>query len=212
MKLPTASRCFADSTVLFSRTILLFFGFFLLSAMAGAGLQAWLITVLHNVKGLDLSAASTALTGYMAGSAAGVLVGGWFADAHQRHVLPFVILLTIISASLLIVVNILTFAPAFVFLLMLASGFTSGASRTPRDVMLKDASPPGQIGKIFGFVSAGLPLGTALTPVPFGFLIDRHHPELVLFLVAALLMTSLLCMGSARASSRTGAAVTAPAE
>ena len=202
---------FHDSTVLFSRTILLFFGFFLLSAMAGAGLQAWLITVLHNVKGLDLTAASTSLTGYMAGSAAGVLVGGWFADAHQRHVLTFAILLTIVSAALLVVVNMLTLAPAVVFLLMLMSGFTSGASRTPRDVMLKDASPPGQIGKIFGFVSAGLPLGTALTPVPFGFLIDRHHPELVLFLVAALLMTSLLCMGSARASSRTSS-VAVPAE
>jgi MFS transporter, FSR family, fosmidomycin resistance protein len=65
-------------------------------------------------------------------------------------------------------------------------------------VMVKDAAPPGQIGKVFGFVSAGLPLGQALTPVPFGFLIDRGHPELVLILVAVLLMLSLLCMGSAR--------------
>ena len=86
--------------------------------------------------------------------------------------------------------------------LKFASGLALGASRTPRDVMLKDASPPGQIGKVFGFVSAGLPLGSALTPVPFGMLIDRHHPELVLILVAALLLASLLCMGSARASAR----------
>ena len=38
------------------------------------------------------------------------------------------------------------------------------------------------MGKVFGFVCAGLPLGSALTPVPFGFLIDRGHPELILVL------------------------------
>ena len=43
-------------------------------------------------------------------------------------------------------------------------------------MMLKARVPPGEIGKVFGFVSAGLPLGSALTPVPFGFLIDHGHP------------------------------------
>ena len=38
--------------LLMSRTMLLFFGFFLLGSMAGAGVQSWLITVLHTVKGL----------------------------------------------------------------------------------------------------------------------------------------------------------------
>jgi hypothetical protein len=33
-------------------------------------------------------------------------------------------------------------------------------------------------------------------------LIDHHHPELVLILVAVLLLASLLCMGTARASAR----------
>ncbi len=68
--------------------------------------------------------------------------------------------------------------------------------------MVKDAAPPGQIGKVFGFVSAGLPLGSAITPVPFGMLIDRGHPELVLVLVAVILLLSLFCGGSARVSSR----------
>ena len=83
---------------------------------------------------------------------------------------------------------------------MFASGLALGASRTPRDVMLKDAAPPGQIGKVFGFVSAGLPLGSAMTPVPFGLLIDRGHPELVLVLVAVLSLASLLCIGTARST------------
>jgi MFS family permease len=85
---------------------------------------------------------------------------------------------------------------------LFVAGILTGASRTPRDLMVKDASPPGQIGKVFGFVSAGLPLGNALTPVPFGFLIDAGRADLVLVLVAAILMASLMFMGSARASTR----------
>jgi MFS family permease len=195
--------------LLLSRTMLLFFGFFLLGSMAGAGVQAWLITILHTVKGLTLEVASSTLTGYMAGSTIGVLVGGWFADTYKRHVVAFAVVLTIASAVLTVAVNWLPVSTLAVIALMFASGLALGASRTPRDVMLKDAAPPGQVGKVFGFVSAGLPLGSALTPVPFGFLIDRGHPELVLTLVAVLLLASLLCMGTARTSARQPAVVAA---
>ena len=173
-------------------------------------MQSWLITVLHTLKGLTLAVASAALTGYMAGSTVGVLVGGWFADTHKRHVLAFAVVLTVASAALIVAVDWLPLPGLAVIGVMFASGLALGASRTPRDVMLKDAAPPGQIGKVFGFVSAGLPLGGALTPVPFGFLIDRGHPELILTLAAVLLLASLLCVGTARSTTtRTQAAVAA---
>ncbi len=201
-----AEATLSGRRVLFSRTMLLFFAFFLLGSMAGAGVQSWLITVLHAVKGMALEAASSALTGYMAGSTIGVLVGGWFADTHKHHVMMFASVLTTASAVLLLVVDWAPLPGVIIIGLMFASGLALGASRTPRDVMLKDAAPPGQIGKVFGFVSAGLPLGSAITPVPFGFLIDRGHPELVLTFSAVLLIASLLCVGSARSSARAEAA------
>jgi MFS transporter, FSR family, fosmidomycin resistance protein len=74
---------------------------------------------------------------------------------------------------------------------------------------VRDAAPPGQIGKVFGFVSAGLPLGGALTPVPFGWLIDHGRPDLVLVLVSAILVASLFCAGGARAAHRGRVAVAA---
>lgn len=204
-----AGAVLSGRALLTSRTMLLFFAFFLFGSMAGAGVQAWLITILHSVKGMALEIASSALTGYMVGSTIGVLVGGWFADTYKRHVLSFAVILTIASAGLTLVVNWVPAPDLAVIALMFASGLALGASRTPRDVMLKDAAPPGQIGKVFGFVSAGLPLGSALTPVPFGFLIDRGHPELILVLVAVLLMASLLCVGTARSNARDAAAVAA---
>jgi len=207
-----AGAALSGRQLLASRTMLLFFAFFALGAMASGGVQAWLVTVLRTVKGMDLEVASSVLTGYMAGATLGVLVGGWFADRFKRHVLIFAVVLTVASACLMLLVNALSLPGAAAALGMFAAGLAFGCSRTPRDVMLKDAAPPGQIGKVFGFVSSGLPLGSAITPVPFGMLIDRGHPELVLVLVAAILLASLLCMGSAKASARAAPMVVSAAE
>jgi hypothetical protein len=107
----------------------------------------------------------------------------------------------VVAAAMILVIATVPLAELPIIGGLGIAGVLVGASRTPRDVMVKDAAPPGQIGKVFGFVSAGLPLGSAITPVPFGFLIDIGHPELVLVLVAALLLASLLFMGSARATA-----------
>ncbi len=204
-----AAHNMSGRDLLTSRTMLLFFAFFMFGAMAGGGVQSWLVTVLHTVKGIELEVAALALTAYMVGSTCGVLVGGWIADGLKSRILPYVVALTTLSAMTLLVINWSTIPGAGVIALTFVSGLSMGASRTPRDVMLKDAAPPGQIGKVFGFVSAGLPLGSAITPVPFGFMIDQGKPELVLVLVAAILMISLFCAGSARVSARAAPAVAA---
>jgi MFS family permease len=207
-----ADSALSGKDLLTSRTMILFFLFFALGAMASGGMQSWLVTVLHATRGFDLEIAATALTAYMLGSTAGVLVGGWFADTFHKHVLPFVITLIILSAALVLAVDWAPVPGLAVIVLTFISGLALGASRTPRDVMVKDAAPPGQIGKVFGFVSAGLPLGSALTPVPFGMLIDHGHPELVLVLVAVILLLSLFCAGSARASAQPAEPAALPAE
>jgi sugar phosphate permease len=173
----------------------------MISAMAGAGISSWLITILHQVHGLAVGAASSALTGYMFGMIGGVLVGGWVADRTDRH-LPFVVVLTIGAAALLLLIGVVSLAELPTIGILFVAGIMTGASRTPRDVMVKDAAPPGQIGKVFGFVSSGMSLGGAIMPVPFGMLIDAGRPDLVLVVVAALLLLSLLCAGGARVGFR----------
>ena len=197
--------------LLLSRSVLMFFAFFMVSSMAGAGVQSWLITILHQAHGLDIAVASSALTGYMVGMIAGVLVGGWVADRTDRH-LPFVVILTIGAAALLLLTGIVPLAELPVIGVLFVAGFMTGASRTPRDVMVKDAAPAGQIGKVFGFVSSGMSLGGAIMPVPYGMIIDAGRPELVLVVVAALLLLSLLCAGGASVRFRRAAVASAAAE
>ncbi|HMD66934.1 MAG TPA: MFS transporter [Stellaceae bacterium] len=187
--------------LLLSRSVLMFFAFFMVTAMAGAGIQSWLITILHQVHGLPVAAAASALTGYMIGQIGGVLVGGWLADRTDRH-LPFVVGLTIGAAALLLLVGVVSLTEPATIGVLFVCGLMTGARNTPRDVMVKDAAPPGQIGKVFGFVSSGMSLGGAIMPVPYGMIIDAGRPDLVLVVVAALLLVSLLCAGGARVGFR----------
>jgi len=198
--------------ILLSRPILLFFAFFMLSSMAGSGIQAFVITVLGQLWGTPVAVASMVLTGYMVGATSGTLVGGWVVDRTKRNLIGFVVVLTGFAIAMILALGLLPLPDAVMPVVGLLGGLAMGASRTPRDVMLKDAAPPGQIGKVFGFVSSGLPLGGAITPVPLGFLIDMGYPALVLPVVAALLALSLLCAGSAQAEARSRRAATVPAE
>ena len=189
--------------LLLSRPMLLFFTFFLLSAAAGSGIQAFVITVLGKLWATPIATASMVLTGYMAGATGGTLVGGWFVDrAKGGGLMGFMTILTLFAMAMFLVLGLVALPEIALPGVGLLAGLAMGASRTPRDVMLKDACPPGQIGKVFGFVSSGLPLGGAITPVPLGFLIDMGYPVLVLPVVAVLLGLSLLCAGGARASSK----------
>ncbi len=197
---PRAAEGPSGRALLFSKPILLFFGFFLLSAMAGSVVQAFSITVLGKLWGTPVAVASLALTGYMAGATGGTLVGGWWAD-KGRPLLPFVIGLTVASSTLLLAMGLVPMPEVALPVVAFVAGLALGSSRTPRDVMLKDAVPPDQMGKVFGFVSSGLPLGGAITPTPVGWLIDMGYAASVLPLAAALLLLSLLCMGGAASSA-----------
>jgi MFS transporter, FSR family, fosmidomycin resistance protein len=190
-----------DARLLLSRSVLMFFVFFMVTAAAGAGIQSWLITILHQVHGLPVAAAASALTGYMVGQIGGVLIGGWVADRTDRH-LPFVVGLTIGAAVLLLLVDVVSLGELATIVVLFVCGLMTGARNTPRDVMVKDAAPPGQIGKVFGFVSSGMSLGAAIMPVPYGMIIDAGRPDLVLAVSAALLLLSLACAGGARVGFR----------
>jgi MFS family permease len=196
-----AAEARLGARLLMSRSVLMFFAFFMVTAMAGAGIQSWLITILHQARGVPLAAAASALTGYMVGQIGGVLLGGWVADRTSHH-LPFVMVLTIGAAALLLLVGGVSLTEPTTIVVLFVCGLMTGARNTPRDVMVKDAAPPGQIGKVFGFVSSGMSLGGAIMPVPYGMIIDAGRPELVLVVVAALLLLSLLCAGGARVGFR----------
>ena len=51
-------------------------------------------------------------------------------------------------------------------------------------MLIRSMSPPGDIAKVFGFVSTGFNLGGIVAPVMFGFLLDRSEPGILFWTVA----------------------------
>lgn len=191
----------SGKALLLTPTMLLFFGFYVLNSMATSGIQAWLITVLHKIHGLDLQLASWLLTTYFIGVSLGVLVGGWLSD-RTSHYLLLLTALTLPTAVLIAMLVLLPLAAGPALLCCFFAGVCYGMTRTPRDMMVRRASPQGQVGTVFGFVSSGLPLGAALAPVPLGFLVGLGFSSLVLLIVAAIMGVSVLIATAAEGSAR----------
>jgi MFS transporter, FSR family, fosmidomycin resistance protein len=44
-------------------------------------------------------------------------------------------------------------------------------------MLVRAVTPPGSFGKVFGFVTNGFNIGGIVTPLVFGYLMDRGNPE-----------------------------------
>jgi len=57
--------------------------------------------------------------------------------------------------------------------------------------MVRAATPPGQSGKVFGFVSVGLSIGSSISPLLFGWVMDQGAPRMIFVLTACFMLLML---------------------
>jgi MFS transporter, FSR family, fosmidomycin resistance protein len=178
-------------TLLFSRPMILFFLFFATLSMTSTGMQAFSVSALVTLHDMPIATASAALTAYLFCSAAGILVGGEIADRTKRHDIVAGIVFVITAVfSLMLAWFDLPFAPLVV--LMIVMGLGQGIIRPARDMMLRSAAPQGSAGKVFGFVSMGISVGSAVAPIPFGWLLDTGRADWVFYLIAIFMAVALV--------------------
>ncbi len=176
--------------LLFSKPILLFFLFFLMTSMTASGVHAFLVVALIELHDMPLALASATLTGYLIASAAGILLGGVFADRTTRHDLQAALAFTV-SALLILVVAAASLNLALMVAVLVLAGLMQGIVRPARDMMVRGASPKGSMGKVFGFVSAGMAAGSAISPMMFGFVMDLGRPEWVFYLMVIFMVVAI---------------------
>jgi len=183
--------------LLFSRQLVIFFMFFLMLSMTSQGMQSFSVAALINIHGISVPTASIALSAYLFTMAFGVLLGGELADRTQRHdvVAGIVFVLSAILTTLIAAVDL---GFALLIAAMIALGLGQGIIRPARDMMLRSAAPKGTTGTVFGYVSSGITAGSALAPIPFGYLIDHGHPAWVFYLIAIFMVVSLLTVATPR--------------
>lgn len=176
--------------LLLTPAILCYFLFLIAFGLASGGLSAFLATTLVSLEIASLEWANNVLSAYLLAFSAGILAGGVLSDRYRRHsVVMATLLLTAAGLMLLQVAS--GFGGLPVLLLFGAVGFLMGAILPARDMVVRDITPPGSSGKVFGFVFVGLSIGSASSPLLFGWVIDLGAPLMVPVLVALFLVLSV---------------------
>lgn len=180
----------AELRLLLSAPILSAFAYFAFIATALIGVQTFGVTGLMRIYDTPLALATGALTAFLLGSAAGILAGGFLADRTRRHDIVAVGGL-VIAAGFMMLLATGALAPSLLPVILALTGLCHGATGPSRDMLVRAATPPGASGKVFGFVYSGLDLGSCLTPLAFGWLLDHGDPRMLFVAVAILMLMTI---------------------
>ncbi|WP_288379710.1 MFS transporter [uncultured Massilia sp.] len=190
------------------RAVWLCFGFFLLTAVALGGIQAFSTISLESLYGISHVLATSSYTAYMLASALGMVAGGFLGAGSQHH--DRIVALAFSAAALLALVLAAGAGPAWMALpLMALIGLCSGVAGPSRDLMIRAAAPAGATGRVDGVGYSGLDSGLAIGPLLFGLVMDAGHPGWVFAGVAlfqALAIATAVGVGGNTRARRLGVA------
>jgi MFS transporter, FSR family, fosmidomycin resistance protein len=180
-----------DIRILLSTPVLMCFGYFLLIAFVFIAMQAFSVTTMVAMYGINVGLASAALTSYMAGSAGGIFVGGFVAARGWR---PDRVAASGMGASavLMLLIGLAVFPGMLLPVILALAGFAGGITQPSRDLIVRQTTPKGSTGAVYGFVYSGLDLGSVLAPVYFGWLLDGGSASAVFISSAAVLLVTIL--------------------
>ncbi len=182
--------------LILSAPVLLFLAYFVLYGMAGGGLTAFTVSSLIDLHDIGLDSANGALTGYLFGIVGGILAGGLMADKFPRHMVTSTIGLSLVALAAAGPAFVVP--SAYVFTVMLAAaGFGMGVILPARDLMIRRIVPPGDSGKVFGFIFVGYSIGGSLAPLLYGWLLDLAQPAMVFQVSAGFALLALAAVALA---------------
>lgn len=184
------------ASVLLSPPILMCLVFFTLLALSQGGINQFLVSALNALYGTPVEEATIALTSYLFGTAGGILIGGQIADRTRHHNRVAATCFLFTAAAVLVVGSVAL--PLWLLVaLMVGQGVAQGIIMPSRDMLVRSVTPPGAMGKVFGFVSTGFSIGGIVSPLLFGFLLDQGQPSVVFHVVAAFMAVSLVTVFTA---------------
>ena len=167
------------------------FGFFLLSTVTLAVVQNFSVPILQALHGVSLEQASMTLTAYMLFGALGMLAGGFVAARFPSKSDRVVALCMTCAAGLMALCASGLFGRSGTLWVLAATGLAVGVGGPSRDLMIKRATPKGATGRVYGLVYSGLDVGFALSPLVFGWLMDRGWYSATLLGAAVVLLLSV---------------------
>jgi MFS transporter, FSR family, fosmidomycin resistance protein len=176
--------------LLLSAPILSAFAYFALIATALIGVQTFGVTGLMRVYETPLALATAAFTAFLLGGAGGTLLGGFLADQTRRHDLVAAGGL-FLAATFMMLLATGAVSVSLLPLILASAGFCHGVTSPSRDMLVRAATPPGASGRVFGFVYSGLDLGSCLTPLAFGWILDHGDPRMLFVVVGVVMLATI---------------------
>ena len=150
--------------------------FFMLLGLSNAGIGNFGVVALMNGYSVSFQAANLALTAFLGASAIGVLAGGVLADRTSRHAQVAAACFAINAVIMLLIAT--TTLPSLLLTALLAiAGFLGGVITPSRDMLVRNAAPPGAAGRAFGIVSTGFNFSGILSPLLYGWIMDQSLPH-----------------------------------
>lgn len=177
--------------LLFSVPVLMGLLFFAGISMASHGMSDFSVSALHLIYDAPLVTAGAVLSAFLFAGPIGVLLGGLVADRTSHHG-RFAALCFIVIAVMVFAVAALDLSLATVAVLFAIAGLFNGLVAPSRDMMIRSITPPGEMGKVFGFVSIGYNIGGIVAPVMFGYLLDHAEPVLLFWGVGAISLATVV--------------------
>jgi MFS family permease len=165
--------------------------FFVLLSLSNAGIGNFGVVALMSGYGASFSSANIALTAFLGTSAVGVLAGGFLADHTQRHGQVAAACFAINAAIVLLIATINLPTPLLIAA-MASAGFLGGVIAPSRDMLVRNAAPPGAAGRAFGIVSTGFNVGGIISPLLFGWIMDQNLPRWVFGVSAVFMILTVL--------------------
>ncbi len=168
------------------------FGFFFMFAMVLGVVQAFAPAATRELHSVPLATVALCLTVYMCGSAGGMVLGGFLVRDPSRCD-KVVAAAFSFAACVAVYLALMPVPAAMVPVLFGIMGFASGTAGPSRDLLVKQSTPAGATGRVYGVVYGGLDVGQAVTPLVFGLLMDHGQYRGVLLglaVVQALLILS----------------------
>jgi len=174
------------------------FAFFVISAIALAGVQTFAATSLVSLYGMSLAWATSAYTCFMLSSAVGMLYGGFLGAGNRSH--GRIIIVAFASAAVFALILAAAVVPAWMAIVLMGLvGFATGIAGPSRDLMIRGAAPANATGRVFGVVYSGLDTGLAIGPLLFAALMDAGHPAgvfVVIGIFQALVIVTTIGVGN----------------
>lgn len=166
-------------------------------------MQTYMVISLGELFGLPHAVGNIGLTVFLATLVVGIIIGGFIADRVRSQSMVAAAGFGV-SALLIVLVGTLDIGGMGTVTLIGMAGLLAGIIMPSRDLLVRKASPPDAVGRVFGIVTTGFNFGGMAAPIIGGMLVDHHWPAWIFYGSAIFMLVTVAIAIAVEKNARFG--------